>query len=72
MEPSGENRDEPQPLFDGELVDSSVNLICRPWVKTVDYWGVRGDLMEAVKARFDADGISIPFPQRDVHLLQVA
>lgn len=55
-----------------ELGDSSVNLVCRPWVKTADYWNVRFDLIEAVKARFDVDGISIPFPQRDVHVHQVA
>jgi len=51
-----------------ELADSSVNLICRPWVKTVDYWTVHGELTKAVKERFSAEGISIPFPQRDVHL----
>ena len=52
----------------GELADSSVNLICRPWVKTEDYWTVYWDLMREVKLRFDAEGISIPFPQRDVHV----
>jgi small conductance mechanosensitive channel len=51
-----------------EFGDSSVNLIVRPWVKTDDYWDVYWDLMKAVKQRFDAQGISIPFPQRDVHL----
>ena len=51
-----------------EFADSSVNLIVRPWVKTDDYWDVHWDLMKAVKQRFDAAGISIPFPQRDVHL----
>lgn len=50
-----------------ELGDSSVNLICRPWVKTEDYWDVHWDVIEAVKREFDAQGISIPFPQRDVH-----
>jgi small conductance mechanosensitive channel len=50
------------------LGDSSVNLILRPWVKTEDYWTVYWDLMKEVKLRFDAEGISIPFPQRDVHL----
>ncbi len=51
-----------------ELADSSVNLAVRPWTRTPDYWGLYFDTMEAVKARFDAEGISIPFPQRDVHL----
>lgn len=52
-----------------ELADSSVNFAARPWVKSADYWTVRSDLLERVKARFDANGISIPFPQRDVHLI---
>lgn len=51
-----------------ELADSSVNLICRPWVKTDDYWTVYWDMMREVKLRFDAEGISIPFPQRDMHI----
>jgi small conductance mechanosensitive channel len=51
-----------------ELGDSSVNLICRPWVKTDDYWDVYWDLTKKVKQAFDAAGITIPFPQRDVHL----
>jgi small conductance mechanosensitive channel len=55
-----------------ELGDNSVNLVVRPWVKTPDYWGVRFDVTETVKQRFDAENISIPFPQRDVHLHQVA
>ena len=55
-----------------DLADSSVNLVCRPWVGTADYWAVRFDLIEAVKAAFDAEGISIPFPQRDVHMHSVA
>jgi small conductance mechanosensitive channel len=50
-----------------ELADSSVNLICRPWTKTEDYWGVHWDVMESVKREFDKQGISIPFPQSDVH-----
>lgn len=52
------------------LADSSVNFHVRPWVKTADYWGVYFDLTEKVKLTFDAEGISIPFPQRDVHLYQ--
>lgn len=51
-----------------ELGDSSVNFVCRPWVNTVDYWTVYWDLHRQVKEAFDANGISIPFPQRDVHL----
>ncbi len=53
-----------------ELADSSVNFNVRPWVKTADYWGVYCDLTEAVKKRFDQEGISIPYPQRDVHVHQ--
>lgn len=53
-----------------ELADSSVNLAVRPWVKTADYWPTRCDLTERVKEAFDAKGISIPFPQRDVHLFE--
>ena len=50
------------------LADSSVNFVVRPWVKTADYWGVMFDLTEAIKKRFDKDGISFPFPQQDIHL----
>ena len=53
-----------------ELADSSVNFVARPWVKTGDYWGVFFDTTEAVKKRFDAEGISIPYPQSDVHVFQ--
>lgn len=49
------------------LADSSVNLFCRPWVKTADYWTVHWDLTREVKQRFDAEGIHIPYPQQDVH-----
>jgi len=51
-----------------ELGESSVNFIVRPWVKTEDYWPVYWDITRQVKMEFDAEGISIPFPQRDVHL----
>ena len=51
------------------LGDSSVNLILRPWVKTVDYWHVYWDLTREVKLRFDKEGINIPYPQRDVHII---
>jgi small conductance mechanosensitive channel len=53
-----------------ELGDSSVNFVVRPFARVEDYWGVYFDTTEAVKDRFDAEGISIPFPQRDVHLFQ--
>jgi small conductance mechanosensitive channel len=53
-----------------ELADSSVNFVTRAWVKSGDYWGVVFDTTEAVKKRFDAEGISIPFPQRDVHVYE--
>lgn len=63
---------EPAPAISlAELADSSVNINARPWVKTGDYWAVRSDLLENIKAAFDANGISIPFPQRDVHLQRV-
>jgi len=51
-----------------ELADSSVNFVVRPWVKTQDYWAVYFDLLETIKIRFDQEGISIPYPQLDVHL----
>ena len=54
-----------------ELADSSVNFVLRPWVNTADYWAVYFDLTERVKKRFDEVGISIPFPQRDVHVHNV-
>ncbi|MBT6125792.1 MAG: mechanosensitive ion channel family protein [Halieaceae bacterium] len=49
------------------LGDSSVNFVVRPWTKTPDYWEVYWDITREVKMRFDREGISIPFPQRDVH-----
>ena len=55
-----------------ELGDSSVNFICRPWVKPEDYWDVYWTITREVKRRFDAQGVSIPFPQRDVHIYQEA
>ena len=54
-----------QPLTKEEL---EVEFICRPWVKTENYWAVYWDVTQAVKEWFDREGISIPFPQRDVHL----
>lgn len=62
---------EPAPLIAvSELADSSVNFVVRPWVKTGDYWGVYFALQENIKLAFDANGISIPFPQQDVHMYQ--
>ena len=49
------------------LGDSSVNFVVRPWLRTADYWDVCWDITREVKMRFDREGISIPFPQRDVH-----
>jgi small conductance mechanosensitive channel len=60
---------EPKPQIAlSELADSSVNFVVRPWVKAGDYWGVVFDTTEKVKKRFDEEGVSIPFPQRDVHI----
>ncbi len=53
-----------------ELADSSVNFTVRAWSKTEDYWGVFFDMQENVKKRFDQDGITIPYPQQDVHMYQ--
>ena len=52
------------------LGDSSVNFVVRPWVKTSDYWPVHFDLTETIKKRFDAEGLSFPYPQQDVHVHQ--
>ncbi len=61
--------DDPAPkIAVSELADSSVNFIVRPWVKSEDYWSVMFELTEAIKKRFDQEGISFPFPQQDVHL----
>jgi small conductance mechanosensitive channel len=54
-----------------ELADSSVNFVVRPWVNTDNYWDVYWDITRTVKERFDAEGVNIPFPQRDVHIHQV-
>ncbi len=64
---------EPAPVIAvSELADNSVNFIVRPWTRTADYSGVYRDTTEKVKLTFDEEGISFPFPQRDVHLHQVA
>ncbi|WP_370979210.1 mechanosensitive ion channel family protein [Agaribacterium sp. ZY112] len=54
-----------------ELADSSVNFVVRPWCKSADYWLVKWELTEAIKESFDANGITIPYPQQDVHMHQV-
>lgn len=62
---------DPAPLIAvSELADNSVNFTLRVWVKTADYWGVFFDATEAIKLRFDEEGIGIPYPQRDVHLYE--
>ncbi len=63
--------DEPQPLIRvGEYADSSVNINCYVWCETQNYWDVYYDLMEEVKMVFDREGINIPYPQRDIHLVK--
>lgn len=63
--------DEPETMIRlHELGDSSVNFVVRPWVNKDDYWETYWDLMREMKLRFDREGISIPFPQRDLHLYQ--
>jgi small conductance mechanosensitive channel len=60
---------DPEPVIRlHELGDSSVNFVVRPWSKTDEYWDVYWDVTREVKRRFDEEGISIPFPQRDVHI----
>ena len=56
----------------GELADSSVNFIVRPWVNSDDYWAVKFDLTEKIKLAFDENNISIPYPQMDLHMNKVA
>lgn len=60
---------EPEPVIAvSELADFSVNFIVRPWVKNADYWPVLWDTTEKVKLEFDAQGLSIPYPQMDIHI----
>ncbi len=64
--------DDPEPFVRlSELADSSVNFTVRVWTKTGDYWDVYFDIMREVKLRFDKEGLSIPYPQTDVHLHKV-
>ncbi len=62
---------EPEPaIVVSELADSSVNLTVRAWTSAADYWSFYFDTIENVKKQFDAQGVSIPFPQRDVHIYE--
>ncbi len=61
--------EEPEPrIAVSELADNSINFIVRPWVKSSDVLNVKYSILEQIKKRFDAEGISIPYPQRDVHI----
>ncbi len=63
--------DDPAPTIGvAELGDSSINFVVRPWVKSSDYWDVMFNTQKTIKQKFDAEGISIPFPQQDVHLVK--
>ncbi len=62
--------DQPVNVFVSALSDSSVEVGCRFWVKSEDYWQTKWDMLEAVKLTFDEHGIQIPFPQMDVHIKQ--
>ena len=63
---------DPAPLVRvSNLGDSAVDFVVRPWCKTSDYWDVLFDLTKSIKQRLDSEGISIPYPQRDLHLLEV-
>lgn len=52
------------------LGESSVDIAVRPWVKSGDYWNARASLLQTIKETFDAEGISIPYPQHDIHMIQ--
>lgn len=61
--------DDPAPTIAvSELADSSVNFVVRPWVKSEDYWAVKFELTEKIKLEMDKAGLSIPFPQQDIHI----
>lgn len=65
--------DDPAPsIFLVELADSSVNFSVRAYTKSGDWWATFTDILEVIKERFDAEGINIPFTQRDIHLYQTA
>lgn len=62
-------KDPEHAILVSELGDSSVNFAVRMWVKSADYWGVFFEMQEKIKKAFDKEGVSIPFPQRDVHII---
>lgn len=63
--------EEPEPqIAVSELGDSSVNIIVRPWTAKENYWALKFDITKRIKERYDEEGLSIPYPQRDVHLFQ--
>jgi len=69
-----ENRILNTPVYNlvvGELADSSVNIYVRPWVSSSNYWPVKFDLTEKIKLEFDKNGISIPYPQIDIHMNKI-
>ena len=55
-----------------ELGASSIDIAVRPWVATSDYWSTRADLLQTIKEHFDKNGISIPYPQQDIHMIESA
>lgn len=72
---SGDSRvlTDPEPVVEVlEMAESSVNLVVRPWVNTPDYWPVYFDLTRSIKLELERNGLTIPFPQRDVHVVQSA
>ena len=69
LQSEGRVHSEPEPVVVvGELGDSSVNLLVRPWCDASDYWPLRWDLTRKLKEELEKAGCSIPYPQRDVHL----
>ena len=63
--------DDPAPTVAvANLGDSSVDLLVRPWVNTSDYWKTKWELTQQIKEAFDKEKISIPFPQRDIHIFE--
>ena len=62
--------EDPAPVVKvSNLGDSSVDFVVRPWTNTSDYWDVYWDLTKSIKKRLDAEGLNIPFPQRDIHII---
>lgn len=61
-------KDPPATVAVSELGDSSVNFVVRPWIKAADYWNVYFDVTAQVKLSLDKNGISIPYPQHDIHM----